>query len=148
MQKVIELSLFSSSTASNPNPIQDDFVCEDGEQTEFVMPALEPEESETESITYHDSHRRAMDKIFNWFPHKFQVDDDKWLSEAHIHFGYKSSTPRFIINPVFFNGSYLDTPVWPNEELNTGIFPFSTRFPRGPIPPRHGYCMKPPWETL
>ena len=67
MQKVIELSLFSSSTAaSNPNPIHDEFVCEDGKNTEFVMPALEPEESENDSITYHESHRRAMDKIFNW----------------------------------------------------------------------------------
>ena len=107
------------------------------------MPDLEPEESDLDSITYHESHKRCMDKIFNWWPQKFQVDDNQWLSEAHMHFGYKGSTPRFIVDPVIFHGTYLDTPIWPNEEKNTGIFPFTTRFPRGPIPYRHGYRMKP-----
>ena len=111
MQKVIELSHFSSSTASNPNPIHDDFVSEDGENTEFVMPDLEPEESDLDSITYHESHKRCMDKIFNWWPQKFQLDDNQWLSEAHRHFGYKGSTPRFIVDPVIFHGTYLDTPI-------------------------------------
>ena len=111
---------------------------------EFRTPSIEPEESDNPSVTFHDSHGRVMEKIYNMFPDKFQVDDNKWLTEAHKLFGFKSSTPRFIIDPVLFHGSYLDTPVWLNEEPNTGIFPFSTRFPRGIIPYRHGYRMKPP----
>ena len=66
---------------------------EDGKDMEFRTPSIEPEESDNPSVTFHDSHGRIMEKIFNMFPEKFQVDDNKWLTEAHKLFGFKSSTP-------------------------------------------------------
>ena len=114
--------------------MHDAYVQEDGEETEFVIPALEPEEQDADSITYHDSHKRAMERIHEWWPEKFKVEDSQWLSEAHMHFKYKGSTPRFIVDTKIFLSSFFDAPVWTNEAPNTGIFPFDTRFPRGPTP--------------
>ena len=105
---------------------------------------MEPEERDEPSVTFHDSHACIMERVYDLFPEKFMIDDNKYFTEAHKHFGFSASTPRLIIDPVLLHGSYFDTPVWDNEAPNTGIFPFSTRFPRGVIPYRHGYRMKPP----
>ena len=38
----------------------------------------------------------------------------------------------------------MDTPLWPNEAANTGIWPLHTRFPRGVLPYKTGFTLKPP----
>ena len=93
--------------------MHDAYVQEDGEDTEFVIPALEPEEQDADSITYHDSHKRSMERIHEWWPDKFKVEDSQWLSEAHMHFKYKGSTPPVLsryedFSGLFFRRSGLD----------------------------------------
>ena len=95
---------------------------------------MEPEERDKPSVTFHDSHACIMERVYDLFPEKFMIDDNKYFTEAHKHFGFSASNPRLIIDPVLLHGSYFDTPVWDNEAPNTGIFPFQTRFPRGVIP--------------
>ena len=98
-------------------------------QTEFQRPALEPEEQDSPSITYTVTHKNIMKKMYNLFPNKFDTADTTYFTEAHKHFGFSASTPRFIIDPVMARGSFLDTPVWDGEAANTGIWPLQTRFP-------------------
>ena len=38
----------------------------------------------------------------------------------------------------------MDPPVWPGEASTTGSWPASTRFPRGVIPFKTGFSLKPP----
>ena len=108
------------------------------------MPELEDEEQEADSITYQDSHKRTMERIRAMWPEKFKPEDDHWLSEAHLNFNYKGSTPRLIIDTKIFQGGFLDATIWTNEDPDTGMFPFETRFPRGACPYRKGYRAKPP----
>ena len=78
------------------------------------------------------------------WPDKFKLDDAHWLSDAHLNYNYKGSTPRLLVDTKIFQGGFFDAPVWANEEPNTGIFPFETRFARGACPYRKGYRAKPP----
>ena len=70
-------------------------------------------------------------------------------SQRHTFILYiKSSTPRFHYRSGTISWFYLETSVWPIEKPNSGIFMFSTRFPRGIIPCRKGYSMKPLGDPL
>ena len=89
-----------------------------------------------------------MEKLFHLFPHKFNIADTTYYTEAHKHFGFSASTPRFIIDPVMTRGSFLDTPVWDGEAANTGIWPLQTRFPRGVLPYISGFRLKTPRKAL
>ena len=84
----------------------------------------------------------------NMFPEKFDFSCEVTLTAAHKHFNYLVSTPKLIINPTLIPGSFLDTPTWDNEAANTGIWPLKTRFPRGSLPYRAGYALKPPGRPI
>ena len=99
---------------------------------------------EEPSVTYSVQHKQIMETLFRHFPNKFNVADQIYYSEAHRLFGYSASTPRFIIDPIMTKGSFLDTPVWSGEAANTGIWPLQTRFPRGVLPYKSGFRLKPP----
>ena len=69
--------------------------------------------------------------------------NSKWMiTNGFLRLTYilvtRALPPRFIVDPKIFHGTFLDAPVWANEAPNTGIFPFQTRFPKGPIPYPHG----------
>ena len=88
MQKVIDYSFqHPGPSPSMPNLVTD-YIREDGEDTEFVMPEMEGEEQEADSITYQDSHRRTMERLRALWPEKFKIEDDHWLSEAHLNYNY------------------------------------------------------------
>ena len=59
MQKVIEYSFqHPGPSPFMPNVVTDtNYVQEDGEDTEFIMPEMEEEEQENESTTYLDRHK-------------------------------------------------------------------------------------------
>ena len=84
---------------------------------------MEPEEQDEPSVTYTETHKHIMEKMFRLFPHKFNIADKTYYTEAHRHFGYSASTPKFIIDPIMAKGSFLDAPVWDGEAANTGIWP-------------------------
>ena len=128
-----------------PNLVTDtNFIQEDGEETEFILPEMEEEEQDNESITYLDSHRKTMERLRALWPDKFKVEDEHWLSDAHLKYNYKGSTPRLLVDTKIFKGGFFDATVWPNEDPDTGVFPFNTRFARGACPYRKGYRAKPP----
>ena len=132
---------------SREAPIRDN-VFEDGQDTEFQTPQMEPEDPEPETVSFTNSHKNIMNKMFKMFPHKFDLSSEVTLTAAHKHFNYLASTPKLILDLTLIPGSFLDTPTWDNEAANTGIWPLKTRFPRGTLPYRAGYALKPPGRPI
>ena len=87
-----------------------EWVYEDGEQGEIYLPELEPEEADSDSVSFSNQHKSIMRTLYQLFPQKFKLIGQEFIPEAQKLFGYNSSTPRFIINPFITRGSFLDPP--------------------------------------
>ena len=104
---------------------------EDGEETEFEKPELEEEDPEPETVSFTIPYKKLMIKMIKMYPNKFDNSSGVTLTAAHLHYKYRSSTPKLIIDPTLIPGSFFDTPTWANEEANTGVWPLQTWYPRG-----------------
>ena len=58
---------------------------EDGEETEFQKPQLEPVDPEPETVSFTISHKNLMNKMFKMFPNKFNLSSGVTLTAARIH---------------------------------------------------------------
>lgn len=121
----------------NVNEEEDEEVESDNYQSE------EDPEQDTPTKVMTDKHKSIMKRALEYFPSDFKLDDNLWQTAAHERFGISMATPRMIIKAKLLFGSYLDTPARQGEDPLTGMFPDHTKFPRGKVPFRHGYTMKP-----
>ena len=71
------------------------------------------------------------------------LNEQDVLPEAQRIFNLNTSTPRLILKPRILRGSFLDPPVGEGDASSTGIWPSTTRFPKGIIPYKTGFAMKP-----
>ena len=122
---------------------EDEIDVGDEAESDNVQSEEDSDEQDSPTKAMTDNHRRIMKKAHAFFPSDFKHDDSSWQTAAQEHFGISMATPRMVVKAKLLHGSYLDTPARQGEDPNTGMFPDDTKFPKGKIPFRHGYSMKP-----
>ena len=93
-------------------------------------------------------HKDIMATLVKLFKDNFKIQEQDSVPAAQRLFNLNSSTPRLIIKPSILKGSFLDPPVVEGELASTGTWPPATRFPRGIIPYKPGFKLKPPGRPL
>ena len=91
---MINKTIIFSYTSREPTR---EWAYEDGEQSEFQQPELEPEDQDEPSVSFSSQHKQIMKNLYELLPHKFRLADQACIPEAHKLFGYNSSTPALLL---------------------------------------------------